>query len=308
MTVRLLVDSIGRLKKGKEYINEVQTRVASQGITIIETEIFSGGDLPEIAAYFEKDDCHPYVNSNSRPCDLNLIILMSNYAANTLRHNGISETMVEACCCLQKVAKSVPTYVIYGGPGEMWKNVVEQRGVKRFDTKAQQIRDRLASSGYINVKSGAEEFRGLFDISDLDYIGHILGPARGQAVEWLAQQVMDAAHDRRQVMATYGFHNLFRTPPQGHMPGLRVLGLGLRARAPGPGPLAPGPGPRASGPGSGPQAPGPGPRPQAPGPRPGLAPLLVPEPRGGIGGGLGGEDVRNARFLPKRAQMSPLGF
>ena len=203
-TVRLLIDSVGRLKsKGKEYINEVQTRVAFQGNKIIEKEIFIAGDLPEIAAYFERDDCHPYVNSNSCPCDLNLIILMSNYAANTLGQDGISEPMVRACCCLQKVAESVPTYVIYGGPAEMWNNVVRCGGLKCFDTKAKQIRDLLATSGEIKVNSGAEDFRAFFATSDLDDIGHIKGLAREKAVRWLAKQVMDAANHRRQVMALH---------------------------------------------------------------------------------------------------------
>ena len=56
--MRLLTDSVGRLNsKSKDYIHEVQTRVASQGNIIILKEIFQGGDLPEIANYFEKEDC-----------------------------------------------------------------------------------------------------------------------------------------------------------------------------------------------------------------------------------------------------------
>ena len=106
--MRLLTDSVGRLKsKAKDYIHEAQTRVASQGNIIILKEQFTGGDLPEVAAYF--DGC-------SGPCDLNLLILMSNYAASTLGRPGISDPMVRACHRLQKVAESVPAYVIYGGP------------------------------------------------------------------------------------------------------------------------------------------------------------------------------------------------
>ena len=195
-TVKLLTDSVGRLKsKKKEYIHEVQTRVASEGNIIILKEIFIGGDLPDIAAYFEKDDCC------SAPCDFNLIILMSNYAANTLGQRGISEEMLRACHCLQKVAASVPTYVIYGGPGEMWNNVVRCGGLKSFDTKAQQIREVLASSGHIKVMSGAKDFRAFFATADLDDIGHIKGVARDKAIQWLAKQVMDAANDRCQVIA-----------------------------------------------------------------------------------------------------------
>ena len=54
LTVRLLTDSVGRLKsKAKDYIHEVQTRVASQGNLIVLHKRFSGGDLPEIAGYFD---------------------------------------------------------------------------------------------------------------------------------------------------------------------------------------------------------------------------------------------------------------
>ena len=92
LKVRLLTDSIGRLKsRSKEYIHEVQTCVTPCGITIW-NEIYTGGDLPEIAADFDR--C-------SGPRDLNLIILMSNYAANTLGQPGISDPMVRACHHLQ---------------------------------------------------------------------------------------------------------------------------------------------------------------------------------------------------------------
>ena len=61
LTVRLLIDSMGRLKtsksSSKDYIHQVQERVASQGNIMIVKEIFTGGDLPEIANYFEKEDC-----------------------------------------------------------------------------------------------------------------------------------------------------------------------------------------------------------------------------------------------------------
>ena len=44
LTVRLLTDSVGRLKsQAKDYIHEVQTRVASQGNKIILKDHFTGG-------------------------------------------------------------------------------------------------------------------------------------------------------------------------------------------------------------------------------------------------------------------------
>ena len=140
LTVRLLIDSVGRLNsKTKEYIHEVQTRVASQGnIIVSRVSPFTAQDLPEVADYF---------NCCSGPCDLNLIILMSNYAASTLGQRGISDPMVRACHRLQKVAESVPTYVIYGGPGEMWRHVVNGGGQNCFNTKTKHIRELLASSG-----------------------------------------------------------------------------------------------------------------------------------------------------------------
>ena len=203
LTVRLLTDSVGRLKsKAKDYIHEVQTQVASQGNIILLKEIFPGGDLPEIADYFEKDDCC------SGTCDLNFIILMPNCAASTLGQHGISDPMVRACHRLQKVAESVPTYVIYGGPGEMWPNVVRCGGQNCFDTKAKHIRELLASSGHIKVKSGADDFRAFFAISDLDDIGHIKGLARGKAIQWLAKQVMAASNDLGQVMQPNVQHGL----------------------------------------------------------------------------------------------------
>ena len=48
--------------------------------------------------------------------------------------------------------------------------------------------------------SGADDFRAFFDISDLDYIGHIKGSARDKAIQWLAKQVVDASTDLCQVM------------------------------------------------------------------------------------------------------------
>ena len=189
--MRLLTDSVGRLKsKAKEYIHEVQDRVAPRNI-IISKKIFQGDDLPEIVAYLEKDDS---------PCDLNLIILMSNYAANTIGQHGISDPMVRACDRLQEATESVPTYVIYGGPSEMWVNVVNCGGKDSFDTKAKHIRELLASSGHLKVQSGADDFRTFFAISDLDNIGHIKGLARDKAIKWLAKQVMDASNDLCQVM------------------------------------------------------------------------------------------------------------
>ena len=191
LTVRLLTDSVGRLKsKGKDYIHEVQTHVASQDhVIIVEKEIFIAGDLPEVAAYFDR--C-------SGPADLNLIILMSNYAANTLGQVGISDLMRRACRRVQEVAESVPTYVIYGGPGEMWRHVVRCGGQQNcFETKAKQIRELLASSGHVKVQNGKSDFRAFFTDSDLDDIGHIKGVAREKAIQWMAKQVMDASHDLR---------------------------------------------------------------------------------------------------------------
>ena len=126
---------------------------------------------------------------------------MPKYAASTLGQRGISDPMVRACHRLQKVAESVPTYVIYGGPGEMWRNVVSCGGLNCFDTKTQHIRELLARSGNVKVRSGADDFRAFFLASDLDDIGHIKGVARDKAIQWLAKQVMDAANDRCQVIA-----------------------------------------------------------------------------------------------------------
>ena len=113
---------------------------------------------------------------------------MSNYAAKTLGQPGITDPMVRACHRLQKVTESVPTYVIYGGPGEMWPNVVRCGGQDCFDTKAHYIRELLASSGHIKVNSGKDDFRAFFDISDLDDIGHIRGLARDKAIQWMTKQ------------------------------------------------------------------------------------------------------------------------
>ena len=199
LTVRLLTDSIGRLKsKGKEYIHEVQACVTPCGITIW-NEIYTGGDLLEIADDF---------NRCSGPRDLNLIILMSNYAANTLGQPGISDDMISACHHLQKVAESVPTYVIYGGPGEMWQNVVRSGEENCFNTKTKHIRALLASSGHIKVMSGADDFRAFFAVSDLDDIGHIRGAARDKAIQWLTKQVMDASNNLCRVMSPNVQHGL----------------------------------------------------------------------------------------------------
>ena len=206
LKVTLVTDSIGKLNsRAKTYIHEVQTHLAFQDNIIISEEnikIFSGGDLPEVAAYFEEDDCC------SGPCDLLVIILMSNYAANTLGQHAISDPMVRACSRLQKVAESVPTHVIYGGSGEMWPNVVSSGGQKCFDTKTQSIRALLASSGRIKVDSGATDFRAFFEISDLDHYGHIKGTARDKAIQWLAKQVSDASNDHCQVMQPNVQHGL----------------------------------------------------------------------------------------------------
>ena len=194
LTVRLLTDSVGRLKsQSKDYIQEVQTRVAFEDNIIIKKEQFTGGDLPEVAGYFKDNKCNG-------PCDLILIILMSNSTANTLGQRGISDHIVQACHRLQQVAESVPTYVIYGGPGEMWRNVVSCGGLNCFDTKTQHIRELLARSGNLKVRSGADDFRAFFVASDLDDIGHIKGEAREKAIKWMAKQVMDASNDLRQVM------------------------------------------------------------------------------------------------------------
>ena len=182
-----MTDSIGRLKsKGKDYINDVQKHVGTQGNLIILHELFSGGDLPEIADYLDSP-----LNSGI-PCDVNLIISMSNYAANTLGQQDISDDIVRSCHRLQEVAKSVPIYVIYGGPPEMWPNVVSCGGQGCFETKAQYIRYLLARSGHIKVKSGKVDFRAFFDTNELDDLGHIRGVARDKAVQWMTKQVMDA--------------------------------------------------------------------------------------------------------------------
>jgi hypothetical protein len=206
LKVKLFIDSVGRLKsRARDYIHEVQTRLAFQYNVILSPEnikIFSGGDLPEIAAYFEEDDCC------SGTCDLILIILMSNYAASTLGQHAISDPMVRACSRLQKIAESVPTYVIYGGSGEMWPNVVSSGGQNCFDTKTKLIRDLLASSGRIKVNSGADDFSAFFDISDLDYMGHIKGTARDKAIRWMAKQISDVSNDHCQVMQPNVQHGL----------------------------------------------------------------------------------------------------
>ena len=206
LKVTLITDSVGRLKsRAKDYIHEVRTHLAFQGNIIISEKnikIFSGGDLPEVAAYFEEDDCC------SGSCDLILIILMSNYAASTLGQHAISDPMVRACSRLQKVAESVPTYVIYGGSGKMWPNVVSSGGQNCFDTKTKQIRHLLATSGRIKVNSGADDFQSFFVTSDLDDIGHIKGTARDKAIQWLTKQVSDAANDHCQVMQPNVQHGL----------------------------------------------------------------------------------------------------
>ena len=144
------MDSVGKLKsRGKSkgvYINDVQKRVLKEYRIVIRDKIFSGYDLPQAADFL--DAC-------TRDCDLNLLIFMSNYVADSLEQPDISDGMVQACRRLQKVAERVPTHVIYGGPGEMWRDVVNRDVAKRFDTKTQQIRELLAKSGLIKVSSGA---------------------------------------------------------------------------------------------------------------------------------------------------------
>ena len=108
---------------------------------------------------------------------------MSNYAASTLGQPDTSEIMISACRQIQEVAESVPTYVIYGGPGEMWRHVVNSGGQNCFNTKTAHIRELLASSGHVKVTSGADDFRAFFAISDLDDIGHIRGLARDKAIQ-----------------------------------------------------------------------------------------------------------------------------
>ena len=120
---------------------------------------------------------------------------MSNYAANTLGQQDISDDMVRSCHRLQKVAESVPIFVIYGGPEEMWPNVVRCDGQERFETKAHCIRNLLRSSGHIQVIDGKADFRAFFDGKDLDdNIGHIRGMARDKAIQWMTKQVMGVSN------------------------------------------------------------------------------------------------------------------
>ena len=197
VTVSLLTDSVGRLKsRGKEYIEDVQTHVAFQGNIIIKKKQFIGGDLPEVAGYLGNSTAL----KESGHCDLNLIILMSNYAASTLGQCDISHSIVQACHRLQQIAESVPTYVIYGGPGDMWRHVVSSGEQICFETKTQRIRELLASSGNVKVMSGVDDFRAFFVPSDLDHIGHIKGVARHKAIQWMTKQLMDASNYFCQVM------------------------------------------------------------------------------------------------------------
>ena len=64
LRVRLFTDSIGRLNsKSKEYIDDVRTLVGSADRIVVFKVQFTGGDLPQVAAYF--DGC-------CSPSDLNL--------------------------------------------------------------------------------------------------------------------------------------------------------------------------------------------------------------------------------------------
>ena len=66
----------------------------------------------------------------------------------------------------------------------------------------------LKRSGHVKVKSGADDFRAFFALSDLDNVGHIRGLARERAIQWLAKQVTDASNDRCQVKQPNVQHGL----------------------------------------------------------------------------------------------------
>ena len=190
--IRLSYDSIGRLTSRNRYITDVQTQVASEcNIGVHSNAPLAGGDLPEVAYQLEND-----TNPDSQSRDLDLVILMSNYAANTLGQPAIASDIAGACHRLHKIAESAPVYVVYGGPGEMWSMINGREGGRDcFESKTARIRDALASSANIKAISGANDFRAFFAESDLDYMGHIKGVARHKAIEWLVKVLKDVSDD-----------------------------------------------------------------------------------------------------------------
>ena len=187
LKVSLFTDSVGRLKsRAKDYVKEVQSIVASQSNIVLTATICTGEDLPDMVRRLEE----------AGPSDVILIISMSNYAADTVGQSVILDDVVVAVHRLQVIAESTPTYVMYGGPGEMWE-LVNARGqdLLNFEAKTARIRELLATSGHIEVRSGANDFRTFFKSSDLDYMGHVRGVARDKAIEWLAKQVKDVSYD-----------------------------------------------------------------------------------------------------------------
>ena len=114
--MRLLTDAVGRLKsKAKDYIHEVQTRVASQGNLIILHKRFSGGDLPEIAGYFDSP-----LNS-SIPCDVNLIISIP-WGNKSSQMIWLAHAIV--CRRSPRVSRSMPFMEVQERCGQMWSGVV----------------------------------------------------------------------------------------------------------------------------------------------------------------------------------------
>lgn len=186
LKVRVCFDSIGRLTSKNYYTSDAQTQVASECNIVMQRNVFTGGDLPEVVGHLEND---------ANPRDLDLIILMSNNAANTLGQE-LSSGMEEACRRLHRIAESAPAYVIYGGPGEMWPLVTgREGGLACFESKTARIREILASSPNIKAISGAKDFCAFFAESDLDYMGHIKGVARHKAIEWLVKILKDVSDD-----------------------------------------------------------------------------------------------------------------
>ena len=192
LRVGVVSDSIGGLKsKGKTFVmTAVREKVRSQyNVEIMFHERFAGGDLPEVVNFFDR-------GGSSEPCDVYLIVLMSNYVVGEIisgklsQPDIISEDIVEACRRLQKVAESVPIYCVYGGPGDMWELVAREGMQERFDAKTNLIRQHLARSGRIKVDSGINDFRAFFrKEEDLDYMGHILGSARERAINWFCWMI-----------------------------------------------------------------------------------------------------------------------
>ena len=184
LRIGILTDSIGALNsKTKIYVTTAVRELVRSllNVDLIFHEKFPGGDLPEAANFFDR-------GGSDKRCDVYLIVMMSNYAATTSSQHGIGEDIVQACLRLQKVAESVPIYIVYGGPGDMWELVRSQgmQGVERFHAKTSSIRELLGRSGRIRLNSGISDFRASFSREDLDYLGHIKGVAREKAITWFS--------------------------------------------------------------------------------------------------------------------------